>query len=173
MPTAYVSALSCGLADLLLLRHGIAVERNQGVDHPERCLTPLGLERTFKVCCRLRDLGFISDRSYSSPYRRARETAELAVKSGMAPKVELTSCLAPGGDPWPLVQRLQGSCLLVGHEPDLSRLAALLMGARPSGLRMRKAGFCHLRWDSSHQDPRGLAQLQGLIRPRLLLPGCV
>ncbi|MBL6888099.1 MAG: histidine phosphatase family protein [Synechococcus sp. BS30m-G30] len=165
--------LSCDLVDLLLLRHGIAVERHQGVDHPDRCLTPLGVERTFKVCCRLRDLGLIADRLYSSPYRRARETAELAVKSGLATEVELASGLEPGGDPWPLVQRLQGSCLLVGHEPDLSQLAAVLMGARSGGLRLRKAGLCHLRWDGSHQDPRGVAQLQGLLRPHLLLPGCV
>ena len=165
--------LSCGLVDLLLLRHGIAVERHQGVDHPDRRLTPLGVERTFKVCCRLRDLGLICERLYSSPYCRALETAELAVKSGLAPGVELANCLQPGGDPWPLVLRLQGSCLLVGHEPDLSRLAAELMGARFDGLRLRKAGLCHLRWDASHQDPRGEAQLQGLLRPRLLLPGCV
>ena len=165
--------LSCGLVDLLLLRHGIAVERHQGVDHPDRRLTSLGVERTFKVCCRLRDLGLSCERLYSSPYRRALETAELAVKSGLAPGVELANCLQPGGDPWPLVLRLQGSCLLVGHEPDLSRLAAELMGARFDGLRLRKAGLCHLRWDASHQDPRGKAQLQGLLRPRLLLPGCV
>ena len=161
------------MVDLLLFRHGIAEERHQGADHPDRGLTPLGLERTFKVCSRLRDLGLITERLYSSPYRRARETAELAVKTGMAAKVELISCLAPGGDPWPLVRRLQGSCLLVGHEPDLSLLAAELIGARSGGLRLCKAGLCHLRWDASHPDPRGVAQLQGLLRPRLLLPGCV
>jgi phosphohistidine phosphatase len=154
------------------MRHGIAVKRHQGVDHPERCLTPLGLARTFEVCCRLRDLGFSSERLFSSPYRRAHETAELAVKSGMAPEVEIASCLQPGGDPWSLVQRLKGSCLFVGHEPDLSLLAAELIGSRSGGLRLRKAGLCHLRWDEPHQDPRGVAQLQGLLRPRLLLPGC-
>ena len=89
--------LSCGLVDLLLLRHGIAVERHQGVDYPDRRLTPLGVERTFKVCCRLRDLGLSCERLYSSPYRRALETAELAVKSGLAPGVELANCLQPGG----------------------------------------------------------------------------
>ena len=154
------------------MRHGIAVKRHQGVDHPERCLTPLGLARTFEVCCRLRDLGFSSERLYSSPYRRAHETAELAVKSGMAPEVEIASCLQPGGDPWSLVQRLKGSCLFVGHEPDLSLLAAELIGSRSGGLRLRKAGLCRLRWDEPHQDPRGVAQLQGLLTPRLLLPGC-
>ena len=154
------------------MRHGIAVKRHQGVDHPERCLTPLGLARTFEVCCRLRDLGFSSERLFSSPYRRAHETAELAVKSGMAPEVEIASWLQPGGDPWSLVQRLKGSCLFVGHEPDLSLLAAELIGSRSGGLRLRKAGLCHLRWDEPHQDPRGVAQLQGLLRPRLLLPGC-
>ena len=95
------------------------------------------------------------------------------MKSGLAAELELARCLEPGGDPWPLVQRLQGSCLLVGHEPDLSQLAAELIGAPSDALRLRKAGLCHLRWDPSHQDPRGIAQLQGLLRPRLLLPGCV
>ena len=169
----YDSVLSSGLVDLFLLRHGIAVERDEAVDHPERGLTPLGLERTFKVCCRLRDLGFISDRLYSSPYRRARETADVAVNRGLAPEVELSSCLKPGGDPWPLVQRLRGTCFFVGHEPDLSQLAVNLIGARSGGLRLRKAGLCHLRWDASCQDPRGAAQLQLLLRPSLLLPGSV
>ena len=164
--------LSSGLVDLLLMRHGLAVERHHGEDHPDRGLTPLGFERTANVCCRLRDLGLISAHLFSSPYRRARETADLAVKSGIAFEVQLAPCLAPGGDPWPLVRRLRGSCLLVGHEPDLSGLAAELIGARSGSLRLRKAGLCHLRWDAAHQDPRGVAQLQGLLRPRLILPGC-
>ncbi len=164
--------LKSGLVDLFLLRHGIAVERDHDVDHPDRGLTALGIERTAKVCARLHDLGFISDRLYSSPYRRARETADLAVKSGLAPEVELSSCLKPGVDPWPLVQRLRGSCFFVGHEPDLSQLAMELMGARTGGIRLRKAGLCHLRWDASPQSSCRVAQLQALLRPGLLLPGC-
>ena len=34
----YDSVLSSGLVDLFLLRHGIAVERDEAVDHPERGL---------------------------------------------------------------------------------------------------------------------------------------
>lgn len=38
--------LKSGLVDLFLLRHGIAVERDHDVDHPDRGLTALGIERT-------------------------------------------------------------------------------------------------------------------------------
>ena len=167
-------ALSFALVELVLLRHGIAVERAQGLDHPDRELTTLGRQRTLQVCCRLHELWLKFDGHYSSPYRRAQETADLAVKSGLAPAMRIATCLQPGGDPWPLVQELRGSCLFVGHEPDLSELASELIGARSEALRLRKAGICHLRWSRDlHPNPRGLAQLQGLMSPRLLLPRSV
>ena len=108
-----------------------------------------------------------------SPYRRATETAQLAIEAGLAESMRLDSALEPGGDPWPLLSRLSGCCLLVGHEPDLSTLAATLIGAPNGSLRLRKAGYCHLRWRADLADPRGAAELQALLRPRLLLPRSV
>lgn len=157
--------------DLFLLRHGIAVEREQGQDHPDRSLTVFGAQRTLAVAERLRALGYQAERVLCSPYRRAVETADLAVQAGLAAGSRLEPALVPGGDPKPLVRSLHGRCLLVGHEPDLSELAAALMGAAPGHLRLRKAGFCHLCWDVVHGDPFGHAVLQALLRPRLLLPG--
>ena len=114
-----------------------------------------------------------ADALISSPYRRARQTAELAIQAGLAESICLDSALEPGSDPWPLVSRLSGCCLLVGHEPDLSTLAATLIGAPFGSLRLRKAGYCHLRWPAGLSDPRGKAELQALLRPRLLLPRSV
>ncbi|EAR17441.1 SixA phosphatase family protein [Synechococcus sp. W2B2] len=159
--------------DLFLFRHGIAAERDHDQDHPDRPLTELGVERTLAVADRLSKLGYQSDLLLCSPYRRAVETAELAVQAGLASAVQVESALAPGGDPRPLVRSVHGRCLLVGHEPDLSGLAAALIGAAPGSLRLRKAGFCHLCWDDLSCDPFGHAQLQALLRPRLLLPGSV
>ena len=156
--------------DLLLLRHGIAAERVSGRDHPDRPLTDRGVRRTLEVVRRLRMLNVRADVLISSPYRRATETAQLAVEAGLAESMRLDSALEPGGDPWPLLSRLSGCCLLVGHEPDLSTLAATLIGAPNGSLRLRKAGYCHLRWRADLADPRGAAELQVLLRPRLLLP---
>ena len=106
----------------------------------------------------------------SSPYRRASETAQLAIEAGLAESMRLDSALEPGGDPWTLLASLSGCCLLVGHEPELSTLAATLIGAPNGSLRLRKAGYCHLSWPADLVDPRGAAELQVLLRPRLLLP---
>ena len=159
--------------DLFLLRHGIAAERVCGRDHPDRPLTDRGMRRTLEVVRQLRMLGVQADALISSPYRRSRQTAELAVKAGLAESMRLDSALKPGGDPWPLVSRVYGCCLLVGHEPDLSILAATLIGAPAGSLRLRKAGYCHLSWPADLSDPRGQAELQALLRPRLLLPRSV
>lgn len=159
--------------DLLLLRHGIAVERVLGRDHPDRGLTDLGKRRTWEVVRQLRLLNVRADMLISSPYRRARETAQLAILAGLADSMQLDSALEPGCDPWPLLSRLTGCCLLVGHEPNLSTLAATLIGAPGGSLRLRKAGYCHLSWPADLPDPRGEAELQALLRPRLLLPRSV
>ena len=156
--------------DLFLFRHGIAAERDHGQDHPDRPLTLRGVQRTLAVANRLRALGYRADQILCSPYRRAAETADLAVQAGLASETRIESTLAPGRDPRPLLRSLHGRCLLVGHEPDLSALAAALIGAAPGSLRLRKAGFCHLRWDARLDDPFGHAELQALLKPRLLLP---
>ena len=159
--------------DLLLLRHGIAELRVNGLDHPDRGLTDRGRLRTRAVVRQLRRLGFAADELVTSPYRRALETAEEAVQAGLSPSLQITEALAPGGDPWLVLRGLKGSCLLVGHEPDLGDLASALIGARTGRVRLRKAGFCHLRWCADLKDPRGMADLQALLRPRLLFPRSV
>lgn len=159
--------------DLFLLRHGIAAERVGGQDHPDRPLTDRGRQRTLDVLRRLRELGFQADVLMSSPYRRALDTAQLAMQAELATSMHIESALAPGGDPWPRLPHAAVRCLWVGHEPDLSTLAAVLIGAPPGSLRLRKAGFCHLRWPVQLKDPRGKAQLQALMRPRLLDPRSV
>ena len=82
---------------LLLLRHGIAEERQGGEDDPRRALTAQGRRRTLAVCERLRCLGWQADACRSSPFVRARQTAELAQASGLVPHVRLSPLLAPEG----------------------------------------------------------------------------
>ncbi|MED5164359.1 MAG: phosphohistidine phosphatase SixA, partial [Cyanobacteriota bacterium] len=132
--------------DLFLLRHGIAEQRCHGVDDSLRPLTEQGILRTMEVARRLRSLGFAADRLLSSPYLRAAQTAELAQQAGLAGRVEFESGLLPGRDSWPLLEGLVGRCLLVGHEPDLTHLAARLLGIPTGCLVLKKAGFAHLRW---------------------------
>jgi phosphohistidine phosphatase len=157
---------------LYLLRHGIAAERNP-VDYPDdsnRPLTLRGLEKLKRVLDHLQEMEVECQRILSSPYRRARQTAEQAGRKLGAP-VELCSELEPGGDfqsyPW---ATLQGDTMVVGHEPDLSRLGSwFLTGSAEPVFQLKKAGVACLERDrsqtSSQAPPRYV--LQWLLIPKL------
>ena len=151
------------LVDLVLLRHGIAEDRIGGRDHPERALTVVGRQRTRAVVETLVARGLQLDRLITSPYRRALETAELALQAGLAPVLDTDDRLCPGGLPAELMVDLKGRVGLVGHEPDLSALACDLLGMAHGSLLLRKAGLVQLR-----RAPSGW-ELRGLFRPGLLL----
>jgi phosphohistidine phosphatase SixA len=116
-------------ADLLILRHGIAEERTPARPDDGRELTEAGRRRTRAVLDHLVGLGLRADRLLASPLARARQTAELAVAAGLAPRLELAEALAPGGDPLPLIGTWLAELAatggerrrlaLVGHEPEL------------------------------------------------------
>jgi len=165
---------------LLLLRHGIAQERCPDRADADRALTSRGRCRTRAVLDRLVERGLRVDRLISSPLLRALQTAEIAVEAGLADAVLSAADLAPGGDPlaslpsWlrpdpgdPRPLRL----MLVGHEPDLSLLAARLLGAPAGSLALRKAGLAQLALplgEPSGELP-GSAVLELLLRPSMLL----
>jgi phosphohistidine phosphatase len=169
--------------ELLLLRHGIAEERAEGLADAQRCLTPEGRERTNAQLQGLVELELTCDLVLSSPLERARQTAELAVQAGLAPELELAASLAPLADPLPLLERWLGAVsprpswrrlALVGHEPDLSTLAALLIGVpmalAPEALELKKAGVILLQWSRPPQAGLlGSARLALLLPPRVML----
>ena len=149
--------------ELVLIRHGIAEPRHSGLDHPARALTPRGRRRTRAVLACLARRGVTLDCLLTSPYRRAVQTAELAVEVGIAPCLESHDLLRPAGSTLALVQRLQGRVGLVGHEPDLGQLACGLLGLMPGCLQLRKAGLVLLRRSEQRWH------LEALLRPGLLL----
>ncbi len=172
------------VAELLLLRHGIAEERSPELPDRTRALTDKGRQRTRAVLERALALGLVADRMLSSPFTRARQTAEMARSVGLAPALELSETLEPGHDPLPLlVSALAGLApapigagaerqarlrvLLVGHEPDLGRLAARLLGANPGAIQLRKAGLALLALPAGATP--GSASLRLLLSPRSLL----
>lgn len=157
---------------LLLLRHGIAEEARAGLLDRERALTERGRHRTRVVLERLVALGMTADRVLSSPLLRARQTAEIAVAAGWAPDLTVVAELAPGGAALTCLPAWCAACggdslALVGHEPDLSALAARLIGAPPGCLELRKAGLIQLKLSGAAIPAQ--AVLVSLLRPALLL----
>ena len=164
--------------DLYLLRHAIAAEARIGslTADSERPLTEEGKKKMVRIARAMRKLGLPFDLILSSPYVRARETADIvAVEFGLKNACELTPHLEPGQNLESLVKLVRTrstdapSILLVGHEPMLSTLIAVLLGGRDAtiGITMKKAGLCRLRVDALRYGK--CATLEWLLAPRQLL----
>ena len=140
--------------NLYLMRHGLAVDRGTpGCDSDrERSLTSRGERKIRRIAEALPGLDFAPEVILSSPLVRARQTAEVVAREMKSkPKTELTEHLAPGGsvkEVIALVQGLPGSpqeILLVGHEPDLGRLASVLLtGGEELMVLFKKGGLAKL-----------------------------
>lgn len=116
--------------DLYLLRHAKA-EPWASTD-AGRPLTPEGRLQAKRVGEWCAAQGIIPEVLLASPALRAQETAQ-AVGEALALEVITTPFLAPGMRPESALEGLRdyerfGSILCVGHEPDLSQLAACLLG---------------------------------------------
>jgi phosphohistidine phosphatase len=157
--------------DLYIFRHGLAEEvSDSGLDR-DRELTREGREKTRlagKALCKL-EVSF--DLVLSSPFARAWQTAEILVKALDCEKL-LTKCeaLASGAPSAGVLDELKDhrkkeSILLVGHEPDLSKLISILLSGSPRlAITMKKGGLCKL---SCTEPEPGEATLEWLLPPKL------
>ncbi len=163
--------------ELYFLRHAKAVPRTGRLAHrdAERALTPDGEEKMRLIAMGLQTLDLRFDRVLSSPYVRARQTADIAAKAlKCTSKLSLTEQLAPAGDPKGLIAEIirpspsLGSVLLVGHEPYLSELISkLTTGTTHLRLDMKKAGLVKLSTDALRYGQ--CATLEWLLPPRHLV----
>jgi phosphohistidine phosphatase len=160
---------------LYLFRHGIAADREDFAgEDAERPLTEEGTRKTRLAARGLRRLAPELDLILSSPLRRARQTAELLVEAYEgAPPLECSDRLAEEGAHEALIRELRARrpvprrLLLVGHEPNLSELAGLLLTGLPTlAMRFKKAGACRLTWDRIDLGPG--AVLDWFLPPKAL-----
>jgi phosphohistidine phosphatase len=108
-----------------------------------------------------------------SPKVRARQTAELAAKSWEPQQRELLSVHPPLAGDFDATQALdamaavaaEGRMLMVGHEPDLSRVVGELTGGR---VDVKKGGLAIVRLEGASGElvvlmrPRELALISGV-----------
>jgi len=154
------------------MRHGIAEPLGvASADDFHRPLALLGKKRTKEVAIGLQALQVSPQRIVSSPLVRCMETARI-VHSTLEVKTPLVQCehLAPGGDLRRLLLWLaaeERATLLVGHSPDMSQLASLLISpSEESGLQFKRAGVCRIDFPGAPAFGEGV--LCWLLPPRLL-----
>lgn len=161
--------------DLFLIRHAIAAERDAAAwpDDAERPLTPEGRDRFSRAARGLSVIVPAVEVLLSSPYARAWETAKILAGEAGWPAPVRCDALAADRNPTEVVGLLAGGraaerVALVGHEPNLSALAAFLLlgdAARPM-LEMKKGGVACLRLEGKIRP--AAARLRWVLPPKVL-----
>lgn len=163
---------------LYLMRHSHALADK---DDARRTLSPEGRETTRNVGAFFRANGALAEvhAVWHSPMLRARETAEWLVKEmGIdALRVE-TPGLLPEDDPAAMadrLERLDQTVLIVGHEPQLSALATLLVRGKvkPVGFDFKKSAVMALEKSGGRHKKSGRSRWQvcWFFAVELLAPG--
>src|ERR1700677_862079 len=120
---------------LYVMRHGPAEDRSDSGQDEDRALTSSGRERVRSVAKLLVDLDERPAVIVTSPLVRAVQTAEIvALTTDLARikgSVEVRREMSPSGNPSALVDAFavegRKRVMLVGHEPDLTDLVAMLL----------------------------------------------
>jgi phosphohistidine phosphatase len=150
--------------ELYLLRHGDA-DNSAGVADEQRALTRAGIESVRQVLAVARERGAAPAAAFTSPLRRAIETARLAeeILGGGPPVVLNALALARWPDElWDEVRAL-ADCqpvLLTGHNPLLTAMLEWLTG-RPGS--MPKAALAAI--DITEPGVRPQGALRWLLTP--------
>ncbi len=160
--------------EIIFLRHAPAGEREDwaatGRPDAERPLTMEGRKRAREAAKGLLKFVETVDLVATSPWARAKETAEVVAKAFGAPLVE-SNFLLPHRSPSSLASWLSGldgqRVIVVGHEPHLSRVIAWLLtgsGARSIvGLKKAQAALLETK-----KAAAGSAVLAWSLPPRAL-----
>jgi phosphohistidine phosphatase len=155
--------------EIWLLRHAAAEDRAQSGRDADRTLTEDGHRRAREVARGLAELETGIERILTSPFARARQTAEPVARAlKLAEQLRETQALEPDADPEEILQEVREekveTILLVGHEPHLGALLGRLVAGRPGlEIPMKKAAVARLAWEGS-----GPASLRALLPARVL-----
>lgn len=156
---------------IYLLRHGIAEDPAPGQRDSERPLTPEGRKRLQSALKRAFDSGVAPTLILTSPYQRAVQTAQIAVKAmHFTGDVLQTQALTPDADPAAAWEELRlhrdhAQILCASHEPLCGRLSAYLLGAPSLEIDFKKGALMRIDVMSAGPRPRGV--LKWMLAPKL------
>lgn len=156
---------------LLIVRHAPAGDRaafsKSGRPDWSRPLTADGRRKMKKAARGLRRLLPNLDAIATSPFARARQTANILAEAYSPARVVEILELKPDGDPQALAARAKNfgkTAALVGHEPHLNRVTAYFLGGGRAPLK--KGGACLLEFPGSPKP--GGATLVWSMPPKAL-----
>ena len=149
--------------DLILWRHAEALDGKPDLDRP---LTPKGRKQAARMAAWLRQRLPGRFSVLASPARRAQETARALGRPcktipRLAPGASARDIL--GAAEWPT---RRGAVVIVGHQPELGRTAALLIAGVKASCSVKKGGL----WWIAHRVRGGSSQVvvRAVVAPDLL-----
>lgn len=142
---------------LLLLRHGKAEDCSPGGDF-SRQLEEKGHEQARHAARILAAADFLPELVLSSPVLRARQTADAFAATAGMPGAIIQTWLSCGMSPETALAELAlfpefNRIMIVGHEPDFSRLIERCLGTTADCIEVRKGSITCL--DFRPPVPRG------------------
>lgn len=143
-----------------MLRHAIAEARRPGRPDATRALTPSGTRKLRTVLVRARQAGVSPAVILTSPYTRAKETAQAAAEILGCRKVVVTKALLPASSPdriWNELSVIDASSVLVaGHEPLLGQFIAFLLNCPAFQIDLKKGAMVRLDVSPTEANPNGI-----------------
>jgi phosphohistidine phosphatase len=152
--------------DLILWRHAEAEEGGPDLPDSKRRLTPRGDKQAHDMAKWLRPRLPKKVKILVSPAMRTQQTA-----SALALPFEIEPKIAVGADAADLLEaagwpEASGTVMLVGHQPTLGQLAALLLSGAEDDWSVKKGGVW---WYSGRsRDGEGQVILKAVMNPDLL-----
>lgn len=149
--------------DLILWRHAEAVVARAGQDDLERALTPKGERQAARMAEWLNQRLAQSTRVLVSPAVRTQQTAQ-----ALGRPYRTVPALAPCADVEDLLQAARWPdasepVLIVGHQPTLGRVAALLLAGTDQAWSVKKGAVWWLRQrERDHGNPVVLQAVQSV-----------
>jgi len=160
---------------IYLIRHSNAVDAGTPgyEDDSLRPLTDDGRDKMKKIASALKNLGLKPDLIVSSPYIRARQTADILAKVLKYKKEPVfNDALVPMGNAENILGEINekysvDELVLIGHEPCFSVLIGTLTAGNPEfAVYLKKGGVCCLSADDLHLERK--AVLEWLLIPKIL-----
>ncbi len=143
--------------EIYILRHSDAEDIGRKRD-ADRSLTERGIKKMKKIAAALKEMELTFDAILTSPYNRAKETAEIVGEIfECSSQIRMTPNLVSEANPSMLVNEInedyqkKKKILLVGHEPFLSEfISVLISGRRDVLIKLRKGGVCKMTAEHLH-----------------------
>ena len=157
------------MQEIYILRHGHAQDLTNGLNDFDRALTEEGIEKITKLSLFFSKLDVNLGLILSSPYIRAKQTAEIfASNLTPTPDIKTVDFLVCGASSKEISRGLMDyspnkNTLLIGHAPDLEIFLGKLIGA--DRIILKKGALAKVNCGNNIELS---GELEWLITPKLL-----